>query len=247
MIITKMSEQELTMQEDKQDVKVLRHLGIILDGNRRFAKRLMLEPWKGHELGFKKLEKVVGWLKETGVKEFTLYCFSLENFNRPKLEFNFLMKIFKQGFEMLKNDKRIHEDKIKLRFIGKRELFDDEIQQGMKELEEMSKDYNDYIINFALGYGGRQEIIDSVKKLVEKQEEVNEENLQKNLWLSSDIDLVIRTGGEKRTSNFLPWQATYAEWIFLDKTWPEFTKEDLFECIEQFNRRNRTFGGNSKN
>jgi tritrans,polycis-undecaprenyl-diphosphate synthase [geranylgeranyl-diphosphate specific] len=220
----------------------LKHIGIILDGNRRFAKRLMLEPWRGHELGFKKLEKIMEWLKETGVKEFTLYCFSLENFNRPKIEFDFLMKIFKEAFEMLKTDKRIHENKIRLRFIGKRELFDKEIQERITDLEEITKDYNDYIINFALGYGGRQEIIEAVRKLVKKGEEINEENLQENLWLRHDIDLVIRTGGEKRTSNFLPWQATYAEWIFLDKMWPEFEKQDLLDCIEEFNNRKRRFG-----
>ena len=222
----------------------LNHLGIILDGNRRFAKRLMMEPWRGHELGFKKLENLVKWLGETKVRELTLYCFSLENFNRPKIEFDFLMKIFKKGFPKLLDDERIHKNRIKLRFIGKRELFDNEIQEGMKKLEEATKDYDNYIINFALGYGGRQEIIEGVKMLVESGEEISEENLQKNLWLSDNIDLIIRTGGEKRTSNFLPWQAIYAEWIFLDKTWPEFTKEDFFECIEQFDSRNRTFGGN---
>jgi len=229
------------MNENIEEIQ-LKHIGIILDGNRRFAKRLMLEPWKGHELGFKKLEKILEWLRGVGVKEFTLYCFSLENFNRPKKEFDFLMKIFNKEFEKLKTDKRIHENKIKLRFIGKIELFDKEIREKIKELEEITKDYNDYIINFALGYGGRQEIIEGVKKLVKSGEEISEENFQKNLWLSHDIDLIIRTGGEKRTSNFLPWQAVYAEWIFLDKMWPEFEKQDLINCIEEFKNRKRRFG-----
>ena len=112
----------------------------------------------------------------------------------------------------------------------------------MRDLEEMTKTHDNYIINFALGYGGRQEIIEGIKQLVNNREEINEENLQKNLWLSNDIDLIIRTGGEKRTSNFLPWQATYSEWIFLDKMWPEFTKQDLFDCIEEFKNRKRRFG-----
>jgi len=220
----------------------LRHLGIILDGNRRFAKRLMLEPWKGHELGAEKIEKLLDWCREAGIREITLYCFSLENFNRPKTEFDFLMKIFKKEFSKLKKDKRIHDNKIKIRFAGKLELFDSEMQKLADELEEMSKDYNEYIINFAMGYGGRQEIIEAVKKLIKNRKEINEENLQKNLWLSDDIDLVIRTGGERRTSNFLPWQATYAEWIFLDKLWPEFEKQDLISCIEEFKSRKRRFG-----
>jgi len=220
----------------------LKHLGIIIDGNRRFAKRLMLEPWRGHELGAEKLANFLEWCKELGIKELTLYCFSLENFNRPKIEFDFLMKIFKKEFSKLKTDKRVHDNKIKIRFIGKRELFDKEIQNLIKDLEELTKDYNDYIINFALGYGGRQEIIEAIKKLVKSGKEINEENLQKNLWLSDNIDLIIRTGGEKRTSNFLPWQSTYAEWIFLDKMWPEFEKQDLIECIKEFKNRQRRFG-----
>jgi len=220
----------------------LKHIGIILDGNRRFAKRLMLEPWRGHELGAEKIERLLDWCKELGIKEMTLYCFSLENFNRPKKEFNFLMKIFKKEFSKLKKDKRIHDNKIKLRFIGKIELFDSEIQNLVKDLEKMTENYNDYVINFALGYGGRQEIVEAVKKLVKNGKEINEKNLQENLWLSDDIDLVIRTGAEKRTSNFLPWQATYAEWIFLDKMWPEFEKQDLLSCIEEFKSRKRRFG-----
>ncbi len=220
----------------------LKHLAIVLDGNRRFAKRLMLEPWKGHELGAEKVEKLLDWCKELGIKEITLYCFSLENFNRPKKEFNFLMKIFKKEFSKLKKDKRIHDDKIKLRFIGEIGLFDLEMQKLVKDLEKMTKNYNDYRVNFALGYGGRQEIVDAVKKLVENGEEINEKNLQKNLWLENEPDLIIRTGGEKRTSNFLPWQSTYSEWIFLDKTWPEFEKQDLINCIEEFKDRERRFG-----
>jgi tritrans,polycis-undecaprenyl-diphosphate synthase [geranylgeranyl-diphosphate specific] len=225
-----------------QEKNNIKHLGIILDGNRRFAKKLMLEPWKGHELGADKIENLLDWCKEFGIKEITLYCFSLENFNRPKNEFDFLMKIFKETFEKIKIDKRIHENKIKLRFIGKTELFDSEIQEMIKNLEGMTKNYKNYIVNFAFAYGGRQEIIEAVKNLVKSGKEINEATFQENLWLSDDIDLIIRTGGEKRTSNFLPWQSTYAEWIFLDKLWPEFTKQDLLACIEEFKSRKRRFG-----
>lgn len=220
----------------------LKHLAIILDGNRRFARRLMLEPWKGHELGAEKIEKLLEWSKDLGVRELTLYCFSLENFNRPKAEFDFLMKLFKKEFLKFKNDERIHENKIKIRFIGKTGLFDLELQGLMREIMEETKDYSDYVVNFALGYGGRQEIVEAVQKMVESGEEINEENLEKNLWIENEPDLIIRTGGEKRTSNFLPWQSVYTEWIFLDKMWPEFEKEDLMWCVEEFNRRKRRFG-----
>ncbi len=236
-----MSKQQLKKLKNNQE-NTLKHIGIILDGNRRFAKKLMLQPWKGHELGAEKIEKILGWLQEMGIKEFTLYCFSLENFNRPKKEFDFLMKLFKKEFLRLKKDKRIHENKIKIRFIGKTKLFDKELQKIIKELEEMTENYSDYIINFALGYGGREEIIEAVKKLVNSREEINERNFQKNLWLESEPDLIIRTGGERRTSNFLPWQSIYSEWIFLDKMWPEFEKQDLINCINEFKQRHRRFG-----
>ncbi len=219
------------------------HVGIILDGNRRFANRLMKESWKGHEYGAGKVEKLFTWCKELKIKELTLYCFSFENFNRPKKEFDYLMKLFKREFEKLKTDKRIEQDKIKIKFAGKKEIFDREIQELIKELEEKTKYYEEYIINFAFGYGGRQEIIDAVKKIIaEKRTEITEEDFRKYLWLNSEPDFIIRTGGEKRTSNFLPWQSVYSEWIFLDKMWPEFTKEDFENCIKEFHNRQRRFG-----
>jgi tritrans,polycis-undecaprenyl-diphosphate synthase [geranylgeranyl-diphosphate specific] len=220
----------------------LKHIGIILDGNRRFAKKLMLEPWRGHELGAEKIEKIFDWCKEFGISEMTLYCFSIENFNRPWKEFDYLMALFKKEFEKIKDDKRLSENSIKIRFIGKRELFDLGLQRAMAELEQKTEDNSEFKINFAMAYGGRQEIIEAVKKLVKSKEEVSEENLKKNLWLADEPDLIIRTGGEKRTSNFLPWQSTYSEWVFLDKMWPEFTREDLITCMNEYSERERRFG-----
>ncbi len=218
------------------------HIGIILDGNRRFAKRLMKQPWKGHEYGVAKFEKLIGWCKELNIKELTLYCFSLENFNRPKKEFEYLMKLFKKEGENVKKDKRIHHEKIRLKFIGKKELLDKKLQKLIKEIEKQTKDYKNHIINFAIAYGGRKEIIEAVKKLVRSKKPINEKNLKENLWLQDEPDLIIRTGGEKRTSNFLPWQSTYSEWIFLDKMWPEFNKQDLKKAIKEFYNRQRRFG-----
>ncbi len=220
----------------------LKHVAVILDGNRRFAKRLMLEPWKGHEYGAKKVEEFFDWTKEFGIKETTIYCFSLENLNRPKKELSYLIRIFKEFFKKMLEDKRIAKEKIKVRFIGKIEIFDAELQEIMKKIMEKTKNYDSYVINFALGYGGRQEILAAVKKLMESKEEINEKNLTKNLWLTNEPDLIIRTGGEKRTSNFLAWQSAYSEWVFLDKTWPEFSKQDFINCIEEFKKRKRNFG-----
>jgi tritrans,polycis-undecaprenyl-diphosphate synthase [geranylgeranyl-diphosphate specific] len=230
-------------------MNVPKHIGIILDGNRRFAKRLMAKPWKGHEWGAKKVEKLLEWCKDFNIKELTLYAFSLQNFNRPKKEFDYLMDIFRKEFNNLKQDKRLHENKIKIRFIGRINLFPKDIQKIMKEIMELTKNYNNYTINFAMAYGGREEVIDAVKKIAEQVKEnkininkINEEVFDKNLYLDSEPDLIIRTGGEKRTSNFLIWQSSYSEWFFLEKMWPEFEKEDLGQVIKEFNKRERRFG-----
>lgn len=220
----------------------IQHLAIILDGNRRFAKRLLLEPWRGHEMGAEKIEKLFDWTSEIGIKQVTLYCFSIENFNRPEKEKNFLMNLFKKEFRKYLGSEKLKENGIKIRFIGERERFDSELQELMKKVESETQKNSKFIFNFCMAYGGRQEIVEAMKKLVENNEEINEENLKKNLWLSSEPELIIRTGGEKRTSNFLTFQSAYSEWIFLDKTWPEFEKEDLISCVNDFRNRERRFG-----
>jgi len=225
------------------------HIGIILDGNRRFAKRLMLQPWKGHELGFEKLKKLFKWCKELDIKEITLYCFSMQNFNRPKKEFDYLMNLFEKGFNEVLTNKDIHKDKIKINIIGRHYLFPEKVQKQIKKVIELTKDYNNYKINIAIAYGGREEIIDAVKKIAEKVKNkeldiknINEETFSENLYLNSNPDLIIRTGGDRRTSNFLPWQSIYSEWFFLEKTWPEFEKQDLINVIEEYKNRKRRFG-----
>jgi tritrans,polycis-undecaprenyl-diphosphate synthase [geranylgeranyl-diphosphate specific] len=218
------------------------HVGIILDGNRRFAKSLDKKPWQGHEAGAEKVEQLLEWCEEFEVNEITLYCFSIENFKRTKEEVDFLMKLFKKWFTKFGKDKRIDKNKIKIKFIGETKLLGKDIQKIINKLEEKTKDYNNYIINFAIAYGGRQEIISAIKKLFDEKKEINEKNFQESLWLSSEPDLIIRTGGEKRTSNFLPWQSIYSEWIFSEKLWPEFTKQDFEKAIQEFKNRERRFG-----
>ncbi|MBU3913088.1 MAG: di-trans,poly-cis-decaprenylcistransferase [Nanoarchaeota archaeon] len=218
------------------------HIGIILDGNRRFAKKLLLEPWRGHELGAGKIEKLFSWCSELGIMEITLYCFSLENFDRPEKEKNFLMNLFKREFKKYLNEEKIMDRGIKVRVIGEMGRFDSELQELMKKVEKKTAGNSEFIFNFCMAYGGRQEIIDAVKKMVESNLPISEENLKKNLWISGEPELIIRTGGEKRTSNFLMWQSAYSEWVFLDKTWPEFEREDLIECVDEFKKRERRFG-----
>ena len=218
------------------------HVAIILDGNRRFARRIGQSPWKGHEEGAKRVEELLDWCKELNVKELTLYCFSIENFNRSREEVNFLMALFKKFFKRFENNKKIDENKVKIRFIGEKNLLEKKIQEIIKRLEKKTEKYNGFIINFALAYSGRQEILSAIKRLIKEKKEINEKNFQDSLWVSDEPDLIIRTGREKRTSNFLLWQSVYSEWLFLDKMWPEFTKQDLKEAIEEFKGRQRRFG-----
>ena len=234
---------------DASSNNVPRHVGIILDGNRRFAQKLMLKPWHGHEWGAKKVEKLLEWCNELNIKELTLYAFSIENFNRPKEEFDYLMKIFNKEFSKMVEDPRLQKEQIKIRFIGRISMFPKEIQELMLKLMDITKNHDGYILNFAMAYGGRSEVVDATKKIAELVkngeidiDDINEETFSKQLYMSDDVDLVIRTGGEKRTSNFLPYQGAYAEWIYLEKMWPEFEKEDFMSCIEEFKKRKRRFG-----
>lgn len=229
--------------------KVPEHIGIILDGNRRLAKRLMMKPWKGHEWGAKKVENILLWAKELGVKELTLYCFSVENFNRPKDEFDYLMNLFKKEFHRIYDEKKIEEEQARINVIGRIWMFPIDLQEIMYKVMEKTKNYKKYTVNFAMAYGGRAEIVDAVKKIAEQVKEgkldinkINEEVFEKNLYMKDKPDMIIRTGAEKRTSNFLPFQAAYSEWFFLEKMWPEFEKEDLISCVEEFKKRKRRFG-----
>ena len=229
--------------------KIPKHVAIILDGNRRFSKRLMMKPWKGHEWGAKKIKSVLDWCKEFDIRELTLYTFSVENFNRPKKEFNYLMSLFREGFDKLKDDPRIYKNKIKVNVIGRIWMFPKDVQERMNYIIEKTKNHDKNIINFAMAYGGRHEVVDAVKKIAEqlkkgklKIEDINEESFSRNLYMADEPDLIIRTGGEKRLSNFLPLQGAYSELIFLDKMWPEFEKEDFIYCMEEYSKRERRFG-----
>lgn len=230
--------------------KVPEHIAIILDGNRRFSKRLMMKPWKGHEWGAKKIRELFQWCYELGfVKELTLYCFSVENFNRPKDEFDFLMKIFKTEFDRVYNDKEIEEKQVRINVIGRIWMFPKELERSMHRIMEKTKDYSRYIVNFAMAYGGRAEVVDAAKKIAEQIkngkldiEQINEETFSRNLYMADQPDMIIRTGGEKRLSNFLSYQGAYSEIFFVEKMWPEFEKEDLLECIEDYKKRERRLG-----
>lgn len=229
------------------------HIAIILDGNRRFAKKLMLKPWMGHQWGKEKVSKLIEWCTELGIKEVSLYAWSVENFNRPKEEFAYILKLFREACEQLRNDKKLQEKGeklgIKVRFLGRIEMFPEDIQKLMREIMEKSADNKGLIVNFCMAYGGRQEIADAAKRMAADVQdgrlsaaEVNDDTIRKYLYMPEDPDLIIRTGGEKRLSGFLLYQSSYSELFFLEKMWPEFEKEDLLQVIEEFKQRERRFG-----
>ncbi len=206
----------------------------------------MLEPWKGHEYGKEKVEELLNYAKGLGIKEMTFYALSSDNIkNRPRIELGFIYKLFREFFRDMDLDK-IQRNKTRVKFIGQLDLLPEDLRKQLLQLEEDTKDNDEFIVNFAIAYGGREEIVEAVKKILKnkvKEEDIDHKLIEENLYMDSQPDLIIRTGGEKRTSNFLPWQSSYSEWMFLDKMWPEFEKEDLIECIEDFKKRKRNFGG----
>ncbi len=230
--------------------KVPGHIALVVDGNRRYARKLGLKPWKGHEFGLKRLEKLFDWCQELGIRELTLYTFSTENFRRAKKEVNYLFGLFRKEMDKIKEKKEgVFKDKIRFNFIGRLHMFDKEMRKSMLEIMEKTKNHKKFTVNFAMAYGGRQEITDAVRKIAQdvKKGRINPNKISgamitNNLYLKSEPDIVIRPSGEIRTSNFLTWQSVYSEWFFIKKLWPEFTKRDLVKCIEEFNKRERRFG-----
>jgi tritrans,polycis-undecaprenyl-diphosphate synthase [geranylgeranyl-diphosphate specific] len=225
-----------------------RHIAFILDGNRRWARSQGKMPWEGHKAGFDKLKDLFKWAKELNIKEISMYCFSIQNFDRDPKEVKFLMDIFEKAAKDVLKDKEVHEKKVKINFIGRLGMLPEKVQKAAKEAMESTKNYNDYIVNFCVAYGGREEIVDGVNKAIKdfkdgKIENIDDESFKDYLYINSDPDIVIRTSGEFRLSNFLTWHTTYSEWFFLEKPWPDFSREDLIRCIEEFKeKRQRRFG-----
>lgn len=221
-----------------------------MDGNRRFSKRLMQNPWKGHEWGAKKLEDVLKWCQEANIKELSVFALSIQNFSRPKKEFDYLMRLFtKEVTHLLSKIDDINTQELQIRFLGRTHLLPKNLQERMQELQEATAQNKKYTMNVLVAYGGREEIIDAAKQLAQdvadkkiSPEAISEHVFARSLALQSEPELIIRTGGEHRTSNFLAWQSIYAEWFFVEELWPEFSKETFSNCLEQYRTRERRFG-----
>lgn len=222
----------------------LNHVGIIPDGNRRWAKQNGLKPWEGHRAGANRVRELINASIKLGIKNITLYTFSTENFKREKIEFEFLMKLFKEQFKQEMDSLDFEKNNIKVRFAGDKTLFSADIADMMQKMEEKTKNNTNLTVNFAMGYGGRAEIVHAVNNIIKDNvASIDERSFSDYLYVPEDVDLIIRTSGEKRTSNFLPWQSAYAEWIFVDKYFPDFTDDDFKGAISEFNLRQRRFGG----
>lgn len=223
-----------------------RHLGIIIDGNRRWAKERGLPSFEGHRRGLNKVEKIGEWCRKRGIKILTIYAFSTENWNRSKKEVSYLMKLFEEALNN-KNIKELFQKGIKLKVIGQREKLPKFLQKKIKETEELTKKGKEGILNLAISYGGRPEIIQAVRNIIKKKipaNKITEDIINQNLWTTNlpEPDLIIRTGGEQRLSNFLTWQSIYSELYFTKKYWPDFREDDLDNALKDFSNRQRKFG-----
>lgn len=221
----------------------IKHLGIIMDGNRRWAKDRRLPSFEGHRAGYKKIEDVLKWCRDAEIKILTLYAFSAENWQRPKKEVAFLMKLIYLAFT--RDIKKLHKNNIEVRVIGRRKDLPKKIQEAIKKSEELTKNNTAVILNIAINYGGRLELADAFNKILKNPpEKITEDLISQNLYTGSlpDPDLIIRTSGEKRLSGFLTWQSAYSEFCFINHHWPEFSREDFYNILNDFAGRQRRFG-----
>ena len=230
-----------------------KHIAIIMDGNRRWAKNNGLTTKDGHTEGANNLERMAIFCNKIGIKYMTVYAFSTENWKRSKEEVAALMFILKSW--IIKLLERTSSNNIKIRVIGEKENIPADLKEGIDKLVEKTKNYTGMVLNIAFNYGGRPELVNAVKEiatLVKEGkvdiEDINEELVSNNIYTAGqpDPDLMIRTSYELRTSNFLPWQLAYSEFYFSKKHWPEFDEEEMMNALKEYQSRNRRFGGNSK-
>jgi tritrans,polycis-undecaprenyl-diphosphate synthase [geranylgeranyl-diphosphate specific] len=229
------------------------HIAIILDGNRRWAKRNLIMKLEGHFKGADAVEKLLDWCEELNIKIITLYVLSSENLGRQDDELDYLYDLINARLHKLYNDPRIHKNKMKIKAIGSVELLPDFLRDILNKLEEATKDYDTHFLNIAIAYGGQNELVDAIKKIGTRIKDgsldvhqIDKDVIESSLYTShlpqSSPDMILRTSGEKRLSGFLLWQSAYSELVFMDIYWPEFRKIDLMRAIRTFQKRVRRVG-----
>jgi tritrans,polycis-undecaprenyl-diphosphate synthase [geranylgeranyl-diphosphate specific] len=230
-----------------------KHVGIILDGNRRWGFERYGDQLNGHFYGAKTGEDFLEWCLDLGIRTVTLYVFSTENFRRPREEVDTVLSLIEDEARKLITDSRIHENKVHVKAIGRLELLPESLRSVLEKLENATADYDEHYLNIAVAYGGRAEIVDAAKRIIDEvqngvldKKSVDEDIFTKYLYTSHlpnpYPELIIRTSGEERLSGFLIWQAAYSEFVFLDVYWPEFRRIDLLRAVRTYQRRKRRFG-----
>lgn len=229
-----------------------KHIAIIMDGNRRFSKiQGNMRTIDAHKKGVSTLERVLDWCVDLGIEIVTVYAFSIENFKRPEDEVEGLMKLFKENFEGIAKNEKIHKNKVRIRAVGKLELLPEDVREAIQKAEDSTASYDERIVNIAIGYDGRLEIVDAIKKIIKDVEEgkldpscVDEKIVNSKLYTAGldDPNLIIRTSGEERLSGFLLWQSSYSELYFCDSLWPELRKVDFLRALRSYQQRERRFG-----
>jgi tritrans,polycis-undecaprenyl-diphosphate synthase [geranylgeranyl-diphosphate specific] len=228
------------------------HLAIIMDGNRRFARREGLEIRDGHARGRDTLEDLLEWCLDLGIRVLTVYALSTENLTRPKAELDDLMDLFERALRQLATDERVHRHGIRVRVLGNRAVLPAAVREAIDVAERATHGYSNYQYNVALGYGGRDEIVEAIRALAREvragaldPEAIDSAAVSRHLYTADlpDPDLIIRTSGEERISNFLLWQSAYSELYFSDVFWPGFTRLEFLRAIHSFQLRRRRYGG----
>jgi len=236
--------------------RVPQHVGIILDGNRRWARAQGLrDPIEAYRVGAEKLDEVLAWCADLGIPAVTLWAFSTENLTRAPEEVHGLLSVVEAKLNAVADDPRIHRRRVRVRVVGKLDLLPDSMLAAARRAESATAEYGDLALTFALAYGGRQEIADAVRRLIgdrakqgasieEIVESVSQEEMGRYLYTAElpDPDLIIRTSGEVRMSGFLLWQSAYSEFYFCDVHWPAFRKIDFLRAIRSYQQRDRRFG-----
>ncbi len=240
-------------KEMLENISLPEHIGVIMDGNGRWAKRRGLERSEGHKAGADVFRKICDYAAEIGIKYITFYAFSTENWKRPAGEVSAIMDLFRDYlFEAQEREEENIAKGMRIRYIGDRAALPEDIVKLIEQLENQSADKTTITVNLAVNYGGRDEILHSVKRLAQKveagelkAEDITLKDIDGNLYTAGqpDPDLIIRPSGEYRLSNFLIWQAAYSEFWFSDILWPDFTSDDLDKAIIEYSKRNRRFGG----
>jgi tritrans,polycis-undecaprenyl-diphosphate synthase [geranylgeranyl-diphosphate specific] len=244
---------ERWLTEQVKKAEMPRHIGVILDGNRRWAAQKLLSAAEGHMEGAETGEDFLEWCLSLGIKVVTVYAFSAENFRRTQTEVQNILSLIEREALRLKSDPRIHKERVRVKALGRLEYLPESLRLVLHDVEDATRDYDGHYLNLAIAYGGRAEIVDAAKKIAHEVQEqrvavdqIDEELFMQYLYTAHlpnpYPDLIIRTSGEERLSGFLLWQSAYSELCFIDVWWPDFRKIDLLRAVRTYQKRLRKFG-----